>query len=252
MAVVICRGPSKETAVLGWDRRTDSFTLGQWLRGRIYSFRCDISPDGRHWIYFAMKGTRTWTVLAKTPYLKALDFFEKDSAYEGGGLFESNTTYWLNDRYYSYTPQEQRTSGLKAKTGKSPYPRVIENNECPGIYVVRLKRDGWKVDSREKGVWNFTKSLNMAWILVKRFCMTMPRHVPGRGCHSEEYALVNTATGEMAPCKNWEWADVDGNRLVWAEKGFIRCAHMTEEGLGETQDLLDCNTLAFEAREAPY
>jgi len=237
---------------LGWDRRTDEFELGQWLRGRIYNLRCDISPDGRHWIYFAMKGGRTWTVLAKTPYLKALDFFEKGDAWDGGGLFESNAAYWLNDRYYSHNPQERRESSFKVRTGKCPYPRVIGSLECPGIYSIRLQRDGWKVEARGDDVWDFTKPLDTAWSLMKSFYMTSSNQTPGRGCYYEEHALVNAVTNEVLPCADWEWADVDGNRLVWAEKGFIRCAAMTGQGLGEARDLLDCNALAFEAREVPY
>ena len=54
-AVVFRRGPSDKVAVVGWDRSNDTFTLGQWLRGRIYPLRCDLSPSGKHLIYFAAK-----------------------------------------------------------------------------------------------------------------------------------------------------------------------------------------------------
>ena len=54
-AVVFRRGPSNKTAVLKWDLQTDSFDLGQWFYGSFYPYRCDISPDGRHLVYFAAK-----------------------------------------------------------------------------------------------------------------------------------------------------------------------------------------------------
>ena len=54
-AVVFRRGPSDKVAVIGWNRSNDTFTLGQWLRGRIYPLRCDLSPKGEHLIYFAAK-----------------------------------------------------------------------------------------------------------------------------------------------------------------------------------------------------
>lgn len=38
-----------------WDRRTDSFTLGQWLKDRIYG-RGNLSSDGTHFIYFTRDG----------------------------------------------------------------------------------------------------------------------------------------------------------------------------------------------------
>lgn len=58
-AVIFRRGPSNKVAVIGWDRRDDTFTVGQWFYGRIYEYRCDISPDGRHILYFAAKYGRS-------------------------------------------------------------------------------------------------------------------------------------------------------------------------------------------------
>lgn len=54
-AVVFRRGPSKKVAVIGWNLNTDEFTIGQWFKGRIYEYRCDLSPDGRYLLYFAAK-----------------------------------------------------------------------------------------------------------------------------------------------------------------------------------------------------
>ena len=54
-AVVFRRGPSSCVAVIGWDLGKDTFMVGQWLRGRIYPFRCDLSPDGEYLLYFAAK-----------------------------------------------------------------------------------------------------------------------------------------------------------------------------------------------------
>ena len=62
-AVVIRRGPARHTAVIGWERNSDTFRLGQWLYGRIYERRSDLSPDGKHLIYFAMNGR--WHSTAK-------------------------------------------------------------------------------------------------------------------------------------------------------------------------------------------
>ena len=73
-AVVIRRGPTRHTAVVGWNRRDDSFKSGQWLYGRIYERRSDLAPDGRHLIYFAMNGRWTssakgaWTAISRAPY----------------------------------------------------------------------------------------------------------------------------------------------------------------------------------------
>ena len=52
-AVVFRRGPSGQVCTLGWDLETDTFAMGQWLKGRIYEYRSDLSPDGEFMIYFA-------------------------------------------------------------------------------------------------------------------------------------------------------------------------------------------------------
>ena len=44
--IIIRRGPSKTVCTIGWDRKRDRFEVGQWMRGRIYERRCDLSPDG--------------------------------------------------------------------------------------------------------------------------------------------------------------------------------------------------------------
>ena len=112
-AVIIRRGPSKQVAAIGWDRKDDSFTVGQWLKGKIYPYRSDMSPDGVYWIYFAMsdKG-QPWTAVAKTPFLKALDFYPKNCAWNGGGLFASTQSYWLNDGGNTKHRRERFNSGL--------------------------------------------------------------------------------------------------------------------------------------------
>src|SRR4026207_2523877 len=47
LGVVFRRGPANAVCTVGWNRASDHFELGQWLRGRIYERRADLSPDGR-------------------------------------------------------------------------------------------------------------------------------------------------------------------------------------------------------------
>ena len=61
-AVVFRRGPTGRVCTLGWDLETDTFTMGQWLKGRIYEYRSDLSPDGEHLIYFAADFRRPDTI----------------------------------------------------------------------------------------------------------------------------------------------------------------------------------------------
>src|SRR4029078_2837241 len=56
VGVVIRRGPARAVCSILWDRNSDKFETGQWLRGRIYECRADLSPARRYMIYFASIG----------------------------------------------------------------------------------------------------------------------------------------------------------------------------------------------------
>src|SRR6185503_15210218 len=56
VGVVIRRGPAKSVCTPLWARERDRFPPGQWIRGPIYERRCDLSPNGHYFIYFAMNG----------------------------------------------------------------------------------------------------------------------------------------------------------------------------------------------------
>ena len=45
-AVIFRRGPSAHVMLALWHTDTDRVEEGQWLKGRIYERRADLSPDG--------------------------------------------------------------------------------------------------------------------------------------------------------------------------------------------------------------
>ena len=101
-AVIIRRGPSRWFHVIQWDTRRDTFTHGSWFKGRIYEDRCDISPDGRLFLYFVHQGSRggaefthAWTAVSRTPWLQALTLWPQGTTYGGGGRFIDNRTITL-------------------------------------------------------------------------------------------------------------------------------------------------------------
>lgn len=53
IALIFRRGPSKQVLLIGWNLEDDTFEIGQWLKGRIYERRCDLSPEGEMLLYFA-------------------------------------------------------------------------------------------------------------------------------------------------------------------------------------------------------
>jgi hypothetical protein len=195
--VIIRRGPTRHTALIGWDRRHDRFEIGQWLYGRIYERRCDLSPDGQHLIYFAMNGrwqSRTrgsWTAISRAPFLKALTLYAKGDCWQGGGLFLSRSEYWLNGACM-HTLLEDR-SRLKAST-EYPWPESY-GGECPGVYYLRLQRDGWRFkytapDGAGGQVSVFEKPVAGHWWLRKCAHATLFRE-PGRGVYFDTHELFN-------------------------------------------------------------
>src|SRR5882724_9629924 len=170
VGLVIRRGPAKSVCTVMWDRKRDTFKLGQWLRGRIYERRCDLSPDGKHFIYFAMNGRwksetkGSWTAISRVPYLKAMSLFAKGDCWNGGGLFLSDKEFWLNDGY-GHTMLKSSTEVRIANNYK---PKDSFGGECPHVYYNRLQRDGWAM-SKEKyqGATLFEKQLPQSWKLRK-------------------------------------------------------------------------------------
>jgi hypothetical protein len=64
--------------------------------------------------------------------------------------------------------------------------------------------------------------------------------------------LVDLASGNVQLCRDWEWADVDGDRLLWAEGGKLWSANIEGHGLGAAKMLHDFNAMTFQEIEAPY
>lgn len=260
-AVVIRRGPSKRVCTIGWDRQTDQFFLGQWLKGRIYERRSDLSPNGQYLIYFALNGKwhsevrGSWTAISKAPYLKAMSLWAKGDGWHGGGLFLSNTDFWLNEGYGQEHQQLQVPSDDLKKIEGFPF-QADYGGECPGVYYHRLQREGWKLLTTSKmanqhSATIFEKTINPHWKLQK-IAYSTSIHPMGRGCYYDEHRLLQVETGEIIHHVNWEWAEVDGNRLVWAEKGQLFAGKVTRTEVKKLKKLYDFNEMVFEKLKAPY
>lgn len=257
-AVVIRRGPTRHTAVIGWDRKTDEFKLGQWLYGRIYERRADLSPDGKHMIYFAMNGRwhtgvkGAWSAISRAPYLKAVALFAKGDCWHGGGLFQTSRKYWLNDGYGHELLQDD--SRLE-RVVKYPWHEYY-GGECPGVYYIRLQRDGWKMkytapDGEGGDVTVFEKRVNNHWILRKRAHATI-HHPVGRSVYFDTHELFNARTEQCIPYDAWEWAEVDRGRLVWAAGGCLYAGRVGAKELRGEELLYDFKPMRFEKLSAPY
>jgi hypothetical protein len=261
-AVIIRRGPSKSVCTMLWDRRNDTFKLGQWLRGRIYERRCDLSPDGKHFIYFAMNGKwsspvkGSWTAISRTPYLKALALWPWGDGWNGGGLFLTDSRFWRNAGYHADEPDT--VGRLRKELVEEPgYPfEDGYGGECPGVYYLRLKRDGWTLlrresPSSEASVTVFEKPLPKGWVLEKSAHASID-HPVGSGCYYDTHRLLHPESGTILDHPESEWAELDRKRLVWVSKGVLYAAKVHGKGLGDVKALHDFNDMEFEAIPAPY
>lgn len=101
IGVILRRGPSKWVQVIKWDTQHDTFDDGAWFHGRIYENACDVSPDGKLFIYFAAKHDRhanddeygyVWTAVSRPPWLYALTLWPSPvGTWPGGGRFTDNS-----------------------------------------------------------------------------------------------------------------------------------------------------------------
>ena len=258
VGLVIRRGPSKQVCTVLWDRRRDKSRVGQWLKGRIYERRSDLSPDGKYFIYFAMNGKwasqakGSWTAISRTPYLKALAIFPKGDCWHGGGLFTRKRSYWLNDGYGHSVLRD--TSEVTRDCNYEPAANF--GGECPGVYYARLLRDGWRfIEQVNVEAWKqidvFEKSLDNGWVL-RKLAHAECGAPAGKGCYWDEHELLHPASGQRTTCHHWEWAEVDGNRLVWAGGGKLFATRLRKTGMTNDVQLFDFNDMAFEPIEAPY
>jgi hypothetical protein len=94
VGVILRRGPAAWYHVVLWHTDTDRFERGAWFKGRIYEERCDLSPDGQLFLYFALQGSRwrtsykgTWTAVSRPPWLHALVLWPHGDTWGGGGRF---------------------------------------------------------------------------------------------------------------------------------------------------------------------
>jgi hypothetical protein len=254
IGLVIRRGPSKSICTVLWDRKRNKFKLGQWMRGRIYERRCDLSPDGKHFIYFAMNGRwksetkGSWTAISRVPYLKAVDLFAKGDCWHGGGLFLSDREFWLNDGH-GHTELKKSSQLRRNPNG---HPKQYFGGECLTVYFNRLKRDGWTMHGEEvQEATVFEKRLPKSWTL-RKFAFSELNAPAGRGCYWDAHELQQESTNTVLAFPEWEWADYADGRLVFAVEGQLRAAQLGRGKLSSEKLLHDFNGMKFEAIAAPY
>ena len=245
-AVVLRRGSAREVATIGWDRKRETVEPGQWLRGRIYEHRSDLSPDGRHLIVFAGKGgSRWWTAVSRAPWLTALVYLPQSSTWGGGGAFTGPGRVWLNGggALPTNAPRE-----LRSERDPRAYPSSTDGFHMGGTYAAMKERRGWRSD----GMPAYGVTLWREMADGVRIELTIAVGQRGRALISERYALVRPGAWRHE-MPGWEWAEPWEDGVQFAEAGALWFATVLGDGgLADRRCLHDFTAMRFEARRAPY
>lgn len=197
------RGPSKYFQLYVWNRGKDSFKRFGVFNGKLYPERSDISPDGKHFLYFAMAGSAwavpatggTWTALAEVGKMSAKALWGMGHTWGGGGVFLSNSAYWLDD---SHGKPIRHSSSFKRILGVKPPIPAHARRESP---------------------------MEKSWILVK----------------ARKGYRIEKETEASLEYPDWEWAGWDCSRVVWAQLGKLYGAPLKSSGLGASYEIFDFN-----------
>jgi hypothetical protein len=247
-----------------WQTDCDRFVAGQWFNGRVYDRRCDLSPDGSLWIYFASKINRhtladseytyAWTAISRPPYFTALALWPKGDCWHGGGLFLGRRRVWLNHRPEVAVPHvKHRPKGIKVE----PNPQAC-GEDWP-VWSRRMERDGWVLvqegaftssgrgwQTERPEVWERENPVTSA--VLRRSTDAISFRHPG-GPYLESFRLMLDAGGIALP--DASWADWDqAGRLVFASAGRL-FAGAVEGGLFVVRELVDLNPNTPSPVEAP-
>lgn len=71
-------------------------------------------------------------------------------------------------------------------------------------------------------------------------------------CYWDEHELVHTQPDICLTQPDWEWADLDGSRLVWATAGRLWTGVLNDSDLVKPRQLFDVTPMTFERHRAPY
>lgn len=271
-AVVFRRGPSKLVQLLLWHTDTDKFEDGQWLKGRIYERRCDLSPDGKLLVYFAANYKLpyfSWSAVSKPPYLTALALWPKGDCWGGGGLFHTDRKIRLN-----HGPHQ-----LKLAEGFSVPARVkVEQlgshsggGEDSPIMDLRLMRDGWKMSQDSEAIEH--KLGDAVWFEFKPALVWTKPHAATRGRYElqlhilgihelngpwyiSEHVVKDNSHGSTIALERSDWADwCHSGDLLFAKEGRLFRLGFSAEGtlneLTSAKLVIDLNDRAFTALAAP-
>jgi hypothetical protein len=266
VGVILRRGPTRQVMLLKWHLGSDTLEPGQWFKGRIYERRCDLSPSGDLFVYFAAKHRPpygTWTAISRPPYFTALALWPKGDAWGGGGVFESELALALNH----WPSQDKLADGfqLRPKLSVSLFGARPGWGEDFPIYEALLARRGWALVDRPKHpkpkwgapvVWRFERPIVYEHVAKKGRRLQMK--IKGVKQKNDawywiDYAVLDRGGDTLLDLPHTDWADWDRDDLVYAREGklFRVPKKSFDAGAPQPKLIADLSDLKFDPQPAP-
>jgi hypothetical protein len=227
VGVILRRGPTEWWRVTLWDTKRDRFEGGQWFRGRIYPEKCDLSPDGKLFVYFAGKFNRrsadkgygdTWTAVSRPPYLTALALWPIGGTYGGSGVFFDDRSILIDALEPRHHPDHSPRPLRLVKHSS------IRKNDPP---VAPCWASGWE------GI--LAPGATTRYSEVRKACgdLTLGREVPAdyfRPSRRRSLYTLYRSSGEPLDLFEAHWADWDRQgRLVATAGGRVLAGKLTRD-----------------------
>ena len=202
-----------------------TLTPGAWFHGNLYPRRCDVSPDGRLFGYFALKKGKAYFAVSRTPWLEALALWETLGTWTWGCRFSGSGDFEIRACMYEpFQPASYPGGSVSIGPMSTDWPRRDIWNE--------LKR-GWEIATENAPGLELRREqpggTGVRLGLLHR----------GEGVQLEYY--LQDGTDDLTPLPDAVWADWDrqGRLLMATREGKLEVSRCEGTSLVQvwTEDL---------------
>lgn len=251
VGLIIRRGPSSWVQLSLWHTDTDEIESGQWFHGGVPENRCDLSPDGSLFLFFATKYGRaqfnTWTAISRPPYFTALALWPLGDSWGGGGVFVDERTILLGHNpdatpaLEGYLPPPWLN--VRMFTGRWEHASLSHERLLRNGWIRRQKgvqsSDGWPFKLLEPEIFQKRHSDGRYLLLRKDFGSDFGR---SGSPNIVEFSLQDTMQSQETVLDGATWADFDHRqRLVFTKNDGGLYADALQQGVFSPHSLVNLN-----------
>jgi hypothetical protein len=156
VVAVVRRGPTAWCRLGRWDVAAGTYEPGAWLRGTIYPERCDLSPDGRYFAYFALKASARWDIgatyiaISRLPELTAVAAWSTCGTWTRGIHFVADPSVCeVTEPEHGALPPDLGAGVAVTRAAAYPVERRRGWFEAPGS-APQPENDPWDIGRAEE------------------------------------------------------------------------------------------------------